>query len=212
MGIFDAVVLRALGVAQATQLIFVGDGAKWIWERTEMCAKDLGLSPDQIVEVIDWSHAVSVLHKIINARKKWAVGEQDRWLRRAKKWLYAGQIERLLKAIDALAVGCRAGDISEHRGYFAHNVQRMQYQSFVEAKVPIGSGYVESAIRRVINMRMKSNGMFWLEVNAQGMLLLRSYLKAGHFDALVDWSLSQAVSWWHFDGRPSAPFSFSAAS
>jgi hypothetical protein len=26
-------------------------------------------------------------------------------------------------------------------------------------------------------MRMKSNGMFWLEVNAEGMLLLRSYLK-----------------------------------
>lgn len=204
--------LRALGVAGAAQLIFVGDGAKWIWERTAKCAKDLGLCQDQIIEVIDWSHAVSVLHKIVNARKKWAVGEQDRWLRRAKRWLYAGKLERVLEAIDALAVGCRAGDISEHRGYFAHNVERMQYHRFVQEKVPIGSGYVESAIRRVINMRMKSNGMFWLEVNAQGMLLLRSYLKAGHFDALVDWSLSQAVPWWSFAGRPLSPFFFSAAS
>jgi hypothetical protein len=31
-------------------------------------------------------------------------------------------------------------------------------------------------------MRMKSNAMFWLEINAEGMLLLRSYLKAGRFD------------------------------
>lgn len=203
--------LRALGVHQAEQLIFLGDGAKWIWERTAQCAQDLGLPADKVVEVVDWCHAVAVLHKIINARQKWAPGEQDRWLRRAKRWLYAGQIERLLEAIDALAVGRRAGDVSEHRGYFAHNLKRMQYQGFVEAKVPIGSGYVESAIRRVINMRMKSNGMFWLEVNAQGMLVLRSYLKAGHMDALIDWSLSSAVPWWHFEGRPSVPFSFPAA-
>lgn len=58
-------------------------------------------------------------------------------------------------------------------------------------------------------MRMKSNGMFWLEVNAEGMLLLRSYLKADRFDSLVDWSLTAAVSWWHGHAagarRPSAP-------
>src|SRR5437773_10024834 len=73
----------------------------------------------------------------------------------------------------------------------------MQYAAFCAAKVPTGSGAIESAVRRVINMRMKSNGMFWLEVNAEGMLLLRSYLKADRFDALVDWSLAAAVPWWH---------------
>lgn len=204
--------LRALGVHQAEQLIFVGDGAPWIWERTAKVAHDLGLYPDQVVEVIDWCHAVSVLYQIVNARKTWAPGDPDRWIRRAKKWLYAGQVERLLAAIDALTVGRRARDIGEHRDYFARNSKRMQYQDFVAAKVPIGSGHVESAIRRVINMRMKSNGMFWLEVNAQGMLLLRSYLKAGHFDTLVDWSLCCAVPWWSMDGRPRAPFSFSGVS
>jgi hypothetical protein len=45
-------------------------------------------------------------------------------------------------------------------------------------------------------MRMKSNGMFSLEVNAEGMLLLRSY-KADHFDSLVDWSIAAAVPWWN---------------
>jgi hypothetical protein len=43
------------------------------------------------------------------------------------------------------------------------------------------------------------------------MLLLRSYLKAGHFDALIDWSISGAVPWWNFEQRPSAPFSFPRA-
>ena len=48
--------------------------------------------------------------------------------------------------------------------------------------------------------------MFWLEVNAEGMLLLRSYLKADYLDALVDWSLTAAVPWWQpNDTIPSSP-------
>src|SRR5262249_12791901 len=133
------------------------------------------------------------------------------WVRRAKKWLHAGHISRLLEALDALAVGRRARGVRAHRDYFADNVARMQYDTFVKAHVPTGSGMVESAIRRVIHMRMKINGMFWLEINAQSMLLLRSYLKAGHFDALVDWSLSCATPWWQFAARPLTPLSLPCA-
>jgi hypothetical protein len=203
--------LKALGAHQASQLIFVGDGAKWIWERCQDLVSALGLSPTQVVEVIDWCHAVAVLHQITDGCKSWTPAHRERWIRRAKKWLHAGKIDSLLQAIDALAVGRRAKDVLPHRDDFARNVARMQYQSFVEAHVPTGSGMVESAIRRVINMRMKSNGMFWLEINAQGMLLLRSYLKAGHFDALVDWSLCEAAPWWQFEARPKTPLSLPCA-
>lgn len=199
--------LKALGVQQASQLILVGDGANWIWERIAALVQGLEMAPERVVEVIDWCHAVGVLWEIVQARQSFTQADRERWVKRAKKWLYAGKITLLLEAIDALAVGRRAKEVSQHRDYFARNEKRMQYQSFVAAKLPIGSGMVESAIRRVINMRMKSNGMFWLEVNAQGMLLLRSYLKAGHFDALVDWSLSMAVPGWQFDARPLTPFS-----
>jgi len=41
---------------------------------------------------------------------------------------------------------------------------------------------------------MKACGTFWLEDNAAGILLLRSYLKCGRFDDLVDWSLATAAS------------------
>ena len=61
---------------------------------------------------------------------------------------------------------------------------------------PIGSGAAESAVRRVINLRLKGNSKFWREENAEGMLLLRSYLKAGRFDDLVAWSSSASNRWW----------------
>ncbi len=35
-----------------------------------------------------------------------------------------------------------------------------------------------------------------LRENAEGMLLLRSYLKAGRFDDIIDWSIAKAADWW----------------
>ena len=49
---------------------------------------------------------------------------------------------------------------------------------------PIGSGAVESAIRRVINLRLKGPGIFWYRENAEAMLMLRAYYKAGRRNLL----------------------------
>ena len=38
----------------------------------------------------------------------------------------------------------------------------------------MGSGAIESAIRRVVNLRLKGNGITWLEENAEAMLVLRA--------------------------------------
>jgi hypothetical protein len=41
--------LKALGAHQVQQLIFAGDGALWIWERTGPLANALGLAPEGCV-------------------------------------------------------------------------------------------------------------------------------------------------------------------
>src|SRR5258705_5440408 len=46
-------------------------------------------------------------------------------------------------------------------------------RSFAARRLPVGSGAIESAIRRVINLRMKGNSIFWKQENAEGMLVLR---------------------------------------
>ena len=42
----------------------------------------------------------------------------------------------------------------------------MNYATYARRGLPLGSGAVESAIRRVINLRLKGNGMFWTVENA----------------------------------------------
>ena len=43
--------------------------------------------------------------------------------------------------------------------------------AFRRRGVPLGSGAIESAIRRVINLRLKGNSISWYEENAEGMLV-----------------------------------------
>jgi hypothetical protein len=188
--------LKALGAHEASRLIMVGDGAKWLWERGQGLADAVGLPKHKLVEVIDWYHAVEVLHSIAEIPAQWSKVQRDRWVSRAKNALHKGDSDRVAALIDELAVGRRAKEVKKHRDYFVRNHDRMQYKDFDRQHLPLGSGAVESAVRRVVNQRMKACGTFWLEDNAQGMLLLRSYLKCGRIDDLLDWSIATAASWW----------------
>ena len=63
-------------------------------------------------------------------------------------------------------------------------MQRMRYRWFKHHKIPLGSGIVESAIRRIVNLRLKGAGIFWKLDNLNGMLHLRCHLLAGRWAAL----------------------------
>jgi hypothetical protein len=68
---------------------------------------------------------------------------------------------------------------------FQRNAQRMQYECFRKANIPCGSGCVESAIRRVINLRLKAPGPFWTRQMAECFLFLRSQLLSGRWDIFM---------------------------
>ena len=83
-------------------------------------------------------------------------------------------------------VGRNAGKIKKELRYFEN---RRELLNYVEAKVeglPIGSGSIESTIRRVVNMRIKGAGKFWKIENAEGFLHLRCYLMSGRWEQLVN--------------------------
>ena len=169
--------LKALGASAAKELIVVADGAPWIWERVGQLALALGGSRSSGVEVLDFYHASEAVHRVAEV-PHWKPGERKRWLTRALKLLRDGHIDGLIGHIKSLAVGRRAKAIGEHVGYFERHKDRMRYKWFKAKGVPRSSGAVESVVRRVVNLRLKSNGKFWLRENAQGMLLVRSYLRS----------------------------------
>jgi hypothetical protein len=51
-------------------------------------------------------------------------------------------------------------------------------------KMPIGSGAIESTVRRVVNLRLKGASLSWCRASVEAILLLRSYYKAGRWNLL----------------------------
>ena len=68
--------------------------------------------------------------------------------------------------------------------YFLKNRHRFAYTTMVGLGLPRGSGAVESAIRRVINLRIKGASIYWLPESVDAILLLRSFYKSGRWNCL----------------------------
>ena len=76
-------------------------------------------------------------------------------------------------------------DVIAERG--AHRVAyaRVQrYATFRRRSLPIGSGAVESAVRRVVNLRLKGASITWTEEHAEGIIHLRAHAKSGRWREL----------------------------
>jgi hypothetical protein len=63
-------------------------------------------------------------------------------------------------------------------GKYSKDHSKFQYRMFREKGLPTGSA-VESANRRVINLRVEGAGMFWKRGNAKKMIFLRSIVLTG---------------------------------
>lgn len=168
--------LHQVGAAQAEVVAFRTDGAPWIWERLEWVTKRLGLKKSQVSLGLDWCHAV---HHVSLALA-WLVSEAERprVFKKFRKWLKGGSWQKvvhemidllLAQGLDETAPVWTEINYLERHGEAGH----LDYAKFRRRRLPVGSGAIESAIRRVINLRMKGNSISWKEENAEGMLVLR---------------------------------------
>jgi len=185
--------LRLLGAADAKVLILIGDGARWIWNRVDELVSAVGIPRQRFVAIVDYYHAVEHLQKVADLRANWSPRKRKAWMNRTKKLLRAGKVEEVIQAIDKLRVGRRAKALKTEREYFNHNRDRMRYRDFERRGLPIGSGAVESAIRRLVNLRLKSNATYWLEPHAEAILHLRAATKAGRWDELTRQALQPVL-------------------
>jgi hypothetical protein len=184
--------LRKLEVTQAESVVFVSDGAPWIWDRIPGLMMDLGLNPKQVFPVLDFYHAVEHLAKVTQLRKKWTAKKRKSWLTKHRRMLKQGEVEAVIKQIRSL---CRGGNkaIRTELNYFIKHKAHMAYDKLKALGHPIGSGAIESAIRRVLNLRIKGPAIYWKEESAEAIILLRSYFKAGRWNTLKSIALAPTI-------------------
>jgi hypothetical protein len=76
-------------------------------------------------------------------------------------------------------------DLPRTLRYVEAHAHRMRYVTLEARKLSIGSGQVESAVRRVINLRFKAPGSFWREMTVSGLMHLRAAFKTGRWDEIM---------------------------
>ena len=166
------------GLGRAKNLLFLGDGAPWIWNlQQDRWAKAVGL--------LDFYHASQHCWNVWRTAR----GEQDPrlpcWMDRRLHWLRHGQEKRVWRELAGLKP--RQGEagqvLQREQSYFASHAPRMNYQEIADRGWPIGSGAVESACRQK-QCRFKRPGQFWTHQGLRNLLALDEARRNHHWDQL----------------------------
>lgn len=180
--------LHRLGAAEAVSVTFASDGAPWIWDRIERIVSLAKLDRVKIHEVLDCCHAA---HHISLALAALGLSDIERMplYREHRTLLRNGRWRRVVEELSELADDDSEGSAKAQTeiAYLRKHGEagRMSYAHFRSLGIPLGSGAIESSIRRVINLRLKSNAMFWREPNAETMLQVRAQVISDRWDERV---------------------------
>jgi hypothetical protein len=156
-------------VPQAAEVSVVADGADWIWNLAD------DLFPDG-VQIVDWYHATEYLAHSAEALYPQDAQAAKTWQAAKRNDLFLGHSHKIIEPLE------RAG-LATQATYFQKHTRRMQYQEFHEQDRPIGSGTVESAIKR-FKHRLCGAGMRWARPSAERMLVVRGAVLSHNFDEL----------------------------
>ena len=174
--------LQHINLDEAAEIVFCADGGVGIWPRTTQLISELGLT--KAYRILDYTHAkqnLCAVTKLISDELKLSNKKISKLSKQIGNLLWDGNItgiadlvrEKLSEKGAALMAA-----IKKLNGYFEDH-SKFQYKTFREKNLPTGSGTVESAIRRVINLRLKGTGIFWKKENAEKIIFLRSLVLTG---------------------------------
>ena len=174
--------LSSIKVEDASEIVFCADGANGIWTRIENLISELGLSNAK--QVLDYTHAkqnISIVKKIISDALKLSDKQSRKLSKQIRELLWNGNINGIEDLVREKLIGKKKAPkaaLKKLSEYFGDH-SKFQYKTFRDKGLPTGSGTVESAIRRVINLRIKGTGLFWKREHAENIILLRSLVLTG---------------------------------
>jgi len=171
-----------INLDEASEIIFSADGGKGIWPRIDNLISELSLSNAK--RILDYTHAkqnINIVKKIVSDALKLSDKESRKFATQIRELLWNGNINGITDLVREKLAGKRKAPkaaLKKLKDYFGDH-SRFQYKTFRDNGLPTGSGTVESAIRRVINLRIKGTGLFWKREHAENIIFLRSLVLTG---------------------------------
>ena len=167
------------GLEQAQEVVVLGDGAEWIWNRiARFC--------DRPVEIVDFYHASEHVWNAGQALHGEGTEETERWVTQRLDQLLQQGPEAVIASFKRSLLGASTATkaiLARESNYLDKHKRRMQYPTLRGASYHIGSGSVESACKRIIGARLKQAGMIWTRVGAEAIAQLRATILCNRWDA-----------------------------
>ena len=156
----------AMGMERAKRVTFLSDGLRANWQ---ICYDHF---PDAL-QILDFYHASEHLGEFCSLYKKpeKSRSRYELW----NKMLLDGEALQVIAEMKSVVPElCSTDEGWKHINYFINNVDRMRYDEYRQAGLPIGSGKVEGSCKFVVNKRFKGSGMRWKK--ADNVKVLRARL------------------------------------
>ena len=191
------------GYGSAKQVVYIGDGAAWVWENAR-------LNFPQAEQVLDFYHASEHIGELCGALQgrgsEQAKEQQSKWchqLKASDSSEIIAQAEAMQRELQAHAADeAQEQAVQSQIDYLKSHAQRMRYGYYRKRGWFIGSGVVEAGCKSIVGRRLKQSGMFWGERGAVDMLELRCLIKGPHFEAawkaripILDKQRKKALHW-----------------
>lgn len=169
---------RRRGIGSAQVVVFVGDGAAWVWEVAR-------LNFPGAVCILDFYHAVEHLNDLCRSlyegSEQWIGRMQEQWSEQMENDRVEDVIASARHRLSQLEPA-RHRPIEKQIAYFENNKGRMLYQTYRDRGYFYGSGVVEAGCKTVVGQRLKQSGMLWGQPGAENVLQLRCALLGNRWD------------------------------
>lgn len=160
---------------QAEEVIFVADGADWIWRIVQEHFP-------RAVQIVDWYHALSYVQAVAQAAFSNEAARQN-WFLEQQTALWHGQRAKVFHACrSCTALAPQA--VKRALTFFTHQRTRMRYDRYRLAGYQIGSGTMESGCKQLGQGRLTIAGAQWGERGARLVAKARAAYLSGQWDVL----------------------------
>ena len=165
----------ARGFTAAARKAFVADGASTNWTIQKQWFSDY-------VPILDFIHALSYVFAAAMTGRGFRAGWEayTAWIQQ----VWSGRVEEVIAALETrqseLGIPEEADGetsprcvVAETLTYLRNNKERMRYDEYRRAGLPMTSSHMESTVK-MFNRRVKGTEKFWSEAGAEAILQLRA--------------------------------------
>lgn len=149
------------------EIIFLGDGAKWIWDNVDEYYPNC-------IKILDFYHVSEYVWEVAREGFLDNIDKQNLWVSQQIILLKESNYQKLELSDFDNNTDKLQEKIHSLKRYLKNHEDMIDYKKYLSKGYMIGSGVVESSNKKVVSQRLKQSGMIWSHKGANAIMFIRA--------------------------------------